>query len=143
MVAGDLTIGDEIVSADGTHGIVDAVVLTDGTAEVYNLTVDEAHTYFVGDGAWLVHNSCTWVPKKNMTSEQHAEKHWNDHKSEFPEYTYASEYIQGAHDFINNPPQTTLICVGSSEIQLCTIHKQIAYLFTEHQIRCQLLSINQ
>jgi len=39
-------------------GAVDAVVSTDGTAEVYNLTVDEAHTYFVGDGAWLVHNSC-------------------------------------------------------------------------------------
>jgi len=37
---------------------VAAVVSTDGTAEVYNLTVDEAHTYFVGDGAWLVHNSC-------------------------------------------------------------------------------------
>jgi hypothetical protein len=37
---------------------VDALVITDGTAEVYNLTVDEAHTYFVGDGEWLVHNSC-------------------------------------------------------------------------------------
>ncbi len=27
-------------------------------AEVYHLTVDEAHTYFVGDGSWLVHNAC-------------------------------------------------------------------------------------
>jgi hypothetical protein len=43
---------------DGDFGTVDAVVITDGTAEVYNLTVDEAHTYFVGDGAWLVHNAC-------------------------------------------------------------------------------------
>jgi hypothetical protein len=24
---------------------------------MYNLTVDEAHTFFVGDGAWLVHNT--------------------------------------------------------------------------------------
>ena len=24
---------------------------------MYNLTVDEAHTFFVGDGQWLVHNS--------------------------------------------------------------------------------------
>ncbi len=32
------------------------MVITDGTAWVYNLTVDEAHTYFVGDGQWLVHN---------------------------------------------------------------------------------------
>jgi hypothetical protein len=25
---------------------------------MYNLTVDEAHTFFVGDGQWLVHNVC-------------------------------------------------------------------------------------
>jgi len=25
---------------------------------MYNLTVDEAHTFFVGDGQWLVHNEC-------------------------------------------------------------------------------------
>jgi hypothetical protein len=24
---------------------------------MYNLTVDEAHTFFVGDGQWLVHNT--------------------------------------------------------------------------------------
>jgi hypothetical protein len=58
ILAGDLQIGDAVVSADGDFGTVDAVVITDGTAEVYNLTVDEAHTYFVGDGEWLVHNSC-------------------------------------------------------------------------------------
>jgi hypothetical protein len=58
IAAGDLQIGTEVYSADGTHGIIDAVVITDGTAWVYNLTVDEAHTYFVGDGAWLVHNEC-------------------------------------------------------------------------------------
>ena len=25
---------------------------------MYNLTVAEAHTFFVGDGQWLVHNQC-------------------------------------------------------------------------------------
>ena len=25
---------------------------------MYNFTVDEAHTYFVGEGEWLVHNAC-------------------------------------------------------------------------------------
>jgi hypothetical protein len=25
---------------------------------MYNLTVDKAHTFFVGDGQWLVHNGC-------------------------------------------------------------------------------------
>jgi len=26
---------------------------------MYNLTVEDAHTFFVGDGDWLVHNTCT------------------------------------------------------------------------------------
>ena len=25
---------------------------------MFNLTVGEAHTFFVGDGQWLVHNAC-------------------------------------------------------------------------------------
>jgi hypothetical protein len=29
---------------------------------MYNLTVDDAHTFFVGEQAWLVHNTCTWPP---------------------------------------------------------------------------------
>jgi len=28
------------------------------TQPMYNITVDEAHTYFVGDEQWLVHNAC-------------------------------------------------------------------------------------
>jgi DNA/RNA non-specific endonuclease len=28
----------------------------------YNLTVDDAHTFFVGEQSWLVHNTCTWPP---------------------------------------------------------------------------------
>ncbi|HRF96443.1 MAG TPA: hypothetical protein PLZ51_14655 [Aggregatilineales bacterium] len=116
----------KVVSADGDFGTVDTVVITDGTAEVYNLTVDEAHTYFVGDGAWLVHNNCppannsnpnpVWVPspKKGFNELDNANYHWTKHGQEFPEYNNATEYIQGAHDFINNPPSTTLIRVGAS-----------------------------
>lgn len=26
--------------------------------DMWNLTIDEAHTFFVGDGEWLVHNTC-------------------------------------------------------------------------------------
>ncbi|NIT56775.1 MAG: hypothetical protein GWN00_11245, partial [Aliifodinibius sp.] len=29
-----------------------------GPQALYNLTVAEAHTYFVGAGQWLVHNGC-------------------------------------------------------------------------------------
>lgn len=30
--------------------------------EMYNLTVEDAHTFFVGDEQWLVHNDC-YVPR--------------------------------------------------------------------------------
>jgi hypothetical protein len=32
------------------------MVITDAEQRMYNLTVDEAHTFFVGTGDWLVHN---------------------------------------------------------------------------------------
>lgn len=30
---------------------------------MYNLTVDTAHTFFVGEGQWLVHNACNPLKK--------------------------------------------------------------------------------
>jgi hypothetical protein len=34
---------------------------------MYNLTVAEAHTYFVGDGEWLVHNACSRVLRTHLS----------------------------------------------------------------------------
>jgi hypothetical protein len=34
--------------------------------EMYNLTVDEAHTFFVGDGQWLVHNCPSKARVQNL-----------------------------------------------------------------------------
>jgi hypothetical protein len=63
----ELEIGDEIRRADGTHGRVEAITFTDTLQPMYNLTVDEAHTYFVGIGHWMVHN-CTLDQKySNVT----------------------------------------------------------------------------
>ncbi len=56
--AGDLQIGAKIRQADGSYGLVESVVFVERTQWMYNLTVAEAHTYFVGVGRWLVHN-CT------------------------------------------------------------------------------------
>lgn len=33
---------------------------------MYNLTVDEAHTFFVGDGQWLVHNQDDDLPRRTL-----------------------------------------------------------------------------
>lgn len=57
--AGDLKGGDHIQQADGTTGVVQAVVFEAIDQVMYNLTVADAHTFFVGDGTWLVHNSCS------------------------------------------------------------------------------------
>jgi hypothetical protein len=54
--AADLQVGDQIRNLEGEHGTVERVTVITQTETMYNLTVDEAHTFFVGDGAWLVHN---------------------------------------------------------------------------------------
>lgn len=59
--AEDLQVGDDIRNADGETGEVESIEFEQTSQEMYNLTVDEAHTFFVGDGQWLVHNAgaCT------------------------------------------------------------------------------------
>lgn len=58
VTAGDLQIGDQVRQADGSYGVVEAMTLVEQPQWMYNLTVAEAHTYFVGEGRWLVHNIC-------------------------------------------------------------------------------------
>ena len=50
VAAGKLAAGDAVRQADGTTGIVDAVVIVAEPQRMYNLTVADAHTFFVGDG---------------------------------------------------------------------------------------------
>ncbi len=52
----DLRVGDAVLQADGETGRVLAVGVVDAPQRMYNLTVDTAHTFFVGDQQWLVHN---------------------------------------------------------------------------------------
>ena len=55
--AGHLKIGDKIKQADGTTGVVANVTTVQQTQEMFNLTVSEAHTFYVGNNGWLVHNA--------------------------------------------------------------------------------------
>lgn len=41
---------------DGSYGTVERVTVEQRTQPMYNLTVAVAHTFFVGDDGWLVHN---------------------------------------------------------------------------------------
>ncbi len=58
VAASNLQVGDEIRQADSNYGIVEAVEFVHQQQAMYNFTVADAHTYFVGDGQWLVHNVC-------------------------------------------------------------------------------------
>jgi hypothetical protein len=58
VAAGDLNVGDAIRQADGTYGSIEESLLLHQPQLMYNLTVDTAHTFFVGEGQWLVHNLC-------------------------------------------------------------------------------------
>jgi hypothetical protein len=51
-----LAPGDELSTADGDAASVLSVASTARTATVYNLTIDEHHTYFVGTSETWVHN---------------------------------------------------------------------------------------
>lgn len=56
--AGELKPGMHVRQADGDYELVWLNWNIRKTQEMYNLTVDEAHTFYVGDGQWLVHNDC-------------------------------------------------------------------------------------
>jgi hypothetical protein len=56
--AAQVVAGTAIQQADGTSGIVQATQLEQRSQVMYNFTVADAHTYFVGAGGWLVHNAC-------------------------------------------------------------------------------------
>ncbi len=57
MEAGELRLGEQVRRLDGGYGEVRSVHSVRRVQRMYNLTVNEAHTFFVGDGEWLVHNA--------------------------------------------------------------------------------------
>ncbi|MEZ4709784.1 MAG: polymorphic toxin-type HINT domain-containing protein [Caldilineaceae bacterium] len=59
--AAELEAGDRVYQSDGTTGVVQALVVEAAPQLMYNMTVAQAHTYAVGDGQWVVHNSCNWL----------------------------------------------------------------------------------
>jgi RHS repeat-associated protein len=60
VAAGDLRVGDEIRrEIDGSSsGPVSRIEALRVPQAMFNLTVDTAHTFFVGRSHWLVHNAC-------------------------------------------------------------------------------------
>jgi hypothetical protein len=61
LPAGELAVGMHIRKANGEYGIVQAIEVVQRQQPMYNLTVAGAHTFFVGQQRWLVHNVCNPV----------------------------------------------------------------------------------
>jgi hypothetical protein len=54
--AGDLKVGEQVVTLNGTTSTVQWAHAASGQADMYNLTVAHDHTYSVADGQAVVHN---------------------------------------------------------------------------------------
>jgi len=61
--ASELWVGAKILEADGDYGEVKAIKIINQPQVMYNLTVADAHTFFVGQDQWLVYNSCSDLRK--------------------------------------------------------------------------------
>jgi hypothetical protein len=54
----DLRFGDRVPQLNGEIEAVCWIEMVQRSQPMYNLTVAVAHTFFVGDEQWLVHNAC-------------------------------------------------------------------------------------
>ncbi|MGE7777031.1 polymorphic toxin-type HINT domain-containing protein [Chitinophaga sp. NPDC101104] len=56
--AKDMRLGDSVKLYSGSRAVLSSINFIDTTAVVYNFSVSDYHTYFVGKSGILVHNSC-------------------------------------------------------------------------------------
>ena len=49
-----------------------------------------------------------WSATPSKSSVENAFGHWQKHGAEFPEFLNAKQYVEGAQDFMKNPPPGTL-----------------------------------
>jgi hypothetical protein len=64
--AGDLEEGDNLLSLGGIYGEVESIFIEERTQTMYDLTVEQVHTFTVGEGEWVVHNACMTLGTNNI-----------------------------------------------------------------------------
>jgi hypothetical protein len=79
--AENLEVGDAILSLGGVYGAVDSILIENRTQTMYDLTIEEVHTFAVGDGDWVVHNECTKEPSEGIDYYYSTEKIMIDGKN--------------------------------------------------------------
>lgn len=98
----DLKVGDLLVQSDGDTLNIDSIELQNKHVTVYNMTVDEFHTYFVsGLGIWVHNSNCNfsvWNKGSFDNIENSAEYHFKKHGKEVGAGDLA-QYLRKAEDF--------------------------------------------
>ena len=74
--AGALVVGDYVFASDGSWQVVQDTKINDYSrpVTVYNFTVENNHTYYVGESETLVHNECTTLQSKRNKAVSEAWK---------------------------------------------------------------------
>jgi hypothetical protein len=103
-----LKVGDLLKNRTGEWQPIRSIEKVAETLATYNFEVAKNHDYFVGQNGWLVHNQSLWTSTKSKSSVENAFSHWEKHKSEFPEFLNSKQYVEGAKNFLNNPPTGAL-----------------------------------
>jgi len=68
----------------------------------------------VGIGATSSADSSLWSSTSSKTAVENAYGHWDKHIAEFPQYQNALQYVQGARNFVSDPPAGTLSIMRSN-----------------------------
>ena len=121
--AGDLTVDTAVQKADGTYGRIQHIEMVVHPQPMYDLTVDVAHTFFVGDEQWLVHNCGNnsngaytepQLPPKVIVNENGVNIHHNYKRGDHgPPHLHVSgngpntRIGQNGHPIANNPELST------------------------------------
>ncbi len=70
-------------------------------------------SYDAASGSPVVTKSPLWSSTKSKSAVENAFGHFKKHKSEFPEFQNAKQYVEGTKKFLNSPPKGTLTKTNS------------------------------
>jgi RHS repeat-associated protein len=93
--ASDIKIGDSIRKSDGSYGFVYAIIIYHKNQRMYNLEVDSAHTFFVGQHQWLVHNT---NPDINFSGQCDTRIHASKRLAKEAQVATKNQQVQNAID---------------------------------------------
>jgi len=120
LPVGQIKLGMHLLRADGRVGVVTGWKVVPGTKTMYNLEVAQDHTFTVGTGQWVVHNTCdpdnppSGFPGQNgdavgtptgFADAPKLNRHFRDHGLDFGATT-PQIYEQQAIDFLSGAPDS-------------------------------------